>query len=486
MLRLLSIPAALIVLLVGVMVWSSHRAPDRADFVCISQRDVNTLDINQMSYMQDIRITYAIREGLYMYNGMTLDPEPAVAKSVDISPDKLVYTFHLRPEAKWSNGDPVTAYDFLFAWRRMLESPAEYTYLHYYIKGAEKYVNDFADNKPVDIKTVGEEALDPLTLRVTLHDPVPFIFDLMAYTPFYPLNEKSMEPFKKVDKASGRITYDQSYTRPPKVVTNGAFNLVSWEFKRRLRLQKNPYYWDKANVKSNTIQIDVVEDPLTQVMRYDSGDADWLAAVPSEVAPEMLEKGRKDLRNFAGFGTEYLMTMVLPKFINGTANPLADKRVRQALAMTIDKDYIVKNITRMGEQPTSTFIPANIYKPLGWRSTPGLPFDPERARKLLDEAGYPNGKQLPGVSFLYRSGLQTSKDEAQYLVRQWKQKLNLDIPMEQQEPKIVRDRLHKQDFALCVSDWIGDYNDPSTFTDMFQTNSDNNTEKWSSAASTTI
>src|SRR5262249_33633861 len=155
--------------------------------------------------------------GLYQYDGETLEPRPAVARSVDISADKCVWTFHLRPEAKWNNGDPVTTRDFLFAWKRMLESPAEYTYLHYYIKGAENYVTQYADHfaypdtlkeweekhvgpkpQPVPLpnfKTVGEEALDDHTLRVTLHDPIPFLLDLMAYTPFYPLHEKSMAKF---------------------------------------------------------------------------------------------------------------------------------------------------------------------------------------------------------------------------------------------------------------------------------------------------
>ncbi len=156
-------------------------------------------------------------------------------------------------------------------------------------------------------------------------------------------------------------------------------------------------------------------------------------------------------------------------------------RIRQALAMTVDKDFIVKNITRMGEQPSTTYIPPDIFKPLGWRSTPGFPYDPARAKKLLADAGYPSGGVLPGVTFLYRSGAQTSKDEAQFLVSQWKEKLNLEIPLEAQENKIVRDRLHKQDFGICVSDWIGDYNDPSTFTDLFLSNSDNNNGKWASA-----
>src|SRR6266705_3118526 len=176
----------------------------------------------------------------------------------------------------------------------MLEQPGEYTYLHYYIKGAEDYVTRAAKGEKVDFKTVGEEVLDDHTFRVSVHDPVPFMMDLMAYTPCYPLNEKSMEPFKQVDKASGKVTYNQQFTRPPHSVTNGAFKLVAWDFKRQLRLEKNEFYWDKAHVPSNSIVMEVVEDPLTQILRYDSGAVDYLAAVPSEVGPELMATGRND------------------------------------------------------------------------------------------------------------------------------------------------------------------------------------------------
>ena len=225
----------------------------------------------------------------------------------------------------------------------------------------------------------------------------------------------------------------------------------------------------------------VVEDPLTQILKYDAGDVDWLSVVPSEVGPEMLATGRKDLKNFPGFGTEFITCMVQPTFKDGSKNPLADVRVRQALAMAIDKASITKNITRMGEQPSSTFVPPEIYSKLGWRSTPGVPYNPARAKALLAEAGYPNGGTLPGVTFLYRSVLQTGKDEAQNLVKQWKDKLNLDIPLECQESKLVRERLNKRDYSICVSDWIGDYGDPSTFTDMYLSNSDNNNAGWANA-----
>jgi len=476
--RILIIPLGLVVLFIGAVIWSGGASSQHADFRFISVRDVNTLDPNQMSYGQDIRLTYAIREGLYQYDGQTLEAKPAVATGVDISPDKRVYTFHLRPEARWSNGDPVVAGDFLFSWKRNLDTPGEYTYLHYYIKGAEEYVNKVAKGDLADFRTVGEEVLDDHTFRVTLHDPVPFMLDLMAYTPFYPLNEKSMEKFKQVDPKTGKVTYNQSFTRPPNAVTNGAFILTKWEFKRSLFLVQNPYYWDKQNVKSKSIEMVVVEDPLTQILKYDAGDVDWLSVVASEVAPELLARHRPDLKNFPGFGTEFLTLMVEDKFKDGRKNPLADVRVRQALAMAIDKESIVKNITRMNEQPGSTFVPPDIFKPLGWRSTPGIPYDPKRAKELLAEAGYASGGELPGVNFLYRSISEIGKQQAQNLAKQWKDKLNLTIPLECQESKLVRERLTKHDYAICVSDWIGDYNDPSTFTDMYLSNSDNNNAGW--------
>src|SRR5205085_56643 len=181
----------------------------------------------------------------------------------------------------------------------------------------------------------------------TLSNPVTFFLDLIAFPPFYPLHARSMEPFKETDPKTGRVIYNQKFTRPPDCVTNGAFILKTWEFKRRLRLEKSPSYWDKKNVKSNSIEMVVVEDAGTQFMRYEAGDVDWMAEVPSEIAPELLERKRKDMRIFPGYGTSFLTAMVRPTFKNGQANPLADIRIRQALAMTIDKNQIVQTITRM-------------------------------------------------------------------------------------------------------------------------------------------
>src|SRR5438094_1123315 len=171
--RLLVIPLVMVLLLAGAMVLSGGGANQRADFAFINRGDINTLDLNQMSYLQDFRLTYGIREGLYDLDPKTFRPIPAGATGFDLSEDKKVWTFHLRKECKWSNGDPVAAADYLFSWRRMLEEPGEYTYLFEKIRNAKTYEDSFAHGEQMSFSTVGIEAPDPLTIRLTLENPVP-------------------------------------------------------------------------------------------------------------------------------------------------------------------------------------------------------------------------------------------------------------------------------------------------------------------------
>src|SRR5436853_963409 len=173
MIRLAVIPVALLLLVVAAIAWSGGGTQERADFAFINRGDINTLDLNRMSYMQDFRLTYGIREGLYELEPDTFKPIPAGATSYDLSDDKKTWTFHLRKECKWSNGDPVTARDYVFSWRRMLEEPGEYTYLFGYFKNAMEYKKSYAAGDPIDFKTVGIQAPDEHTFKVTLDNPVP-------------------------------------------------------------------------------------------------------------------------------------------------------------------------------------------------------------------------------------------------------------------------------------------------------------------------
>lgn len=484
--RLLSIPLALVALLAGAMVWSGGGVEKRADFTFINRGDIHTLDLNQMSYLQDFRVTYGIREGLYTYDPKTITPIPAIAVRHELSADNKVWTFHLRPEAKWSNGNPVTAHDFVFSWAWMLKEPGEYTSLFYYIKNARAFQDAWIESgkdpskQPMALSELGFEALDDHTLRVTLSNPVPFLLDLLAFPPFYPRHEKSMEDFKE-PQPNGRFTYNSRYTRPPHVVTNGPFVLTKWEFKRRLRLERNPHYWDKANVVSDSIEMVVNEQELSQFLQYETGAIDWLASVPPEQAAELKEKGRDkiDLHIVPAFGTEYLTVNCaeqVPGVLDGK-NPVSDVRVRQALCMAIDKQALVERVTRMGEKPATTYVPVGTIP--GYQQTrPGLPFDAARARRLLAEAGFPNGEGFPAISLLFNSNSPTRRDYCQFLKSQWKAHLNIDVDLRSQESKAYSAAVRDESYILAAAGWYGDYTDPSTFTDKYRRDGGNNNSNW--------
>jgi oligopeptide transport system substrate-binding protein len=472
---LLAIPLVLIGLVAAALLWSGGGVEKPPDFSFINRGDIGTLDPNRMSWLQDIRIGYALWEGLTSIDPVTLDPVPGAAASFDVNADKTIYTFHLRSNGKWSDGSPVTAGDFVFAWRRMLQEPGDYTYLLFYIKGTKDYSQAFAANRPADFATVGIDAINPLMLRVSLNHPVTFFPDLCSFPPFFPLNEKSMRPFAKTDSKTGRVTYEKNFTRPPNLVGNGPYRLVSWKFKRSLRMEASPYYWDRAHVKSRVIEMVSAEDPLAAFLKYDSGTVDWQAEVTGDIAAELYRSHRPDLHVFPGFGTYFYSINCDAKLPDGRANPLADIRVRQALTMALDKQAIVQTITRMGERPASTYIPPGIF--VGYHSPAGLGYDVARAKQLMADAGYPDGRGFPHLSILFNAEGQHG-DIAQNVRRQWLQNLGIDIGLEKLEIKTFRERLHKKDFAIARASWFGDYNDPSTFTDKYLSDSGNNDSDW--------
>jgi len=533
MLRLLLIPLGLIILLAGTLTWSSSKAPERAQFTFINRGDIITLDLNQMSYMQDFRVTYGIREGLYSPDPDTLDPVPAGAKRYELSPDKRIWTFHLRKNAMWSNGDPVRAQDYVFSWRRMLEEPGEYTYLFYYIKNAKAYEDSYTAGKPIDFKTVGVEALDDVTFRVTLNDPVPYLLELLAFPPFYPRHERSMAEFREfsdhtlmrsvanelqrenfditrltmdellpkleelsksphlqssekqmlrqlVETKCVKYTFRNEYTRPPKVVTNGPFMLARWDFKRSLYFKKSPTYWDKSNVKLDSIEMVVNDNVLSQFLQYEAHAVDWLSDVPVDLARDLKAKGRTDLRSSKAFATAFMTLLVspnLPSSIqNGAKNPLADIRVRQALALAIDKAAICRDVTGMGEEIASTFVPPGTIK--GYEPKPGLGFDVNRAKQLLAEAGYPNGEGFPRLPMLYNSGNPTRERLMQVIAKQWESTLGIKFDLQMLEVKEYRNRITEKNYAIATAAWYGDYPDVATFTDKYLSTSNQNDSDW--------
>ncbi|MFN4244246.1 MAG: peptide ABC transporter substrate-binding protein [Tepidisphaerales bacterium] len=458
------------------------RPPDRSEFRFINRNDVITLDLNQMSYMQDFRVTYAIREGLYTYEPQTMRAIPALVEEERVSPDQRTWTFRLR-EARWSNGDPVTAHDFVFSWRHMLRAPGEYTSLFYYIKNAEAYERAYVAGEPFPESELGFRALDDRTLEVTLVNPVSFLRDLLAFPPFYPRHEASMEPFKVVD-ARGRVTYRPEYTRPssrpgePGVVTNGPFVLTQWEFGRHLVFQRSETYWDRANVKSEGLRMVVVTDPQQAFNMYERGEVDWVTDPSPQIAVDLRQLGRRDLQVGPGFGTHFITVNVAPQIpgVLSGSNPLADLRVRQALNLAIDKQGIVDTITRMGERPARNYIPPGLFEGFEAREGPGM--DVERARALLAEAGFPGGRGFPSLPIIFNTDSAVRPAVAQYLKNQWERTLGIPIEVKGIELKGYRAAIKQKEYALALVAWFGDYTDPSTFTDKYRSTSQNNDSNW--------
>ena len=489
MLRLLLIPVVLIGLLAAALAWSGGSKQTRADFAYVLKGDHVTLDLNNMSYGVDIRLANGLWEGLYALDPATLTPKLATADRVDVSANQTVYTFHIRSGAKWSNGDPVTAGDYLFEWRRMLESPKEYSYLHTkYIKGADDYKNAYADysSAPVDHKPpkpefagVGERVNADGTLRLELANPTPFLPALLAFAPFFPMHEPSMRPFQQVDDVTGQVSYRPEFTQPPNLVTNGPYRMQSWEFKRRIRIVANENYWDKAHVRSQTVDEIHADDGLAAYRLYTQGDVDWLPEVDPDVAAPLFAEHAPDLHVFPAFGTSYYELNCMPKLSDGRDNPLLDVRVRQALAMSIDKTQIVDNVGRLNQPVATDFIPPNVFP--GYASPAGLPYDVPRAKQLLADAGFPNGKGFPRLSILYGSEATLNADVATIIRRQWADHLGIEVDPNGIESKQYASDLHLQRFSISRAAWYGDYFDPSTFTDKYLSTADNNAAKWADA-----
>jgi oligopeptide transport system substrate-binding protein len=487
MVRLLSIPVILAGLAAAALWWSNDTGgQQRADFSFVNRGDNKCLDPNGMSWAQDIRIAYGLWEGLYTLDPVTLQPVLGAADRATADSTKTIWTFHIRPAARWSNGDKVKAGDFIFAWRRFLETPGEYTYLHNYIRGAKQYTDDFAaylaarqkgdtTRRAPDFAEVGESAPDDETLIVKLNDPLPFLPALLAFPPFFPMYEPAMRPFLEKDG----LHYDQHFTRPPNLVTNGPYQLAEWTFKRRLRMVASPYYWNAASLKNKIVDQIFADDGMAAFRLYESGAVDWIVDADKNLAGQILAQGgRPDLHIFPAFGTYFYSLNCLPTFWDGRKNPLTDIRVRQALAMAIDREPIVKNVGRLGQPPSFDYIPPGVFE--GYASPSGLPYDVARAQELLAQAGYPDGKGFPPLTILYNTE-DFHGDIAQVIQWQWQQNLGIPIKTEGVEVKIFGARLHTQQYDIARAGWYGDYNDPTTFTDKYKSDSDDNDAKWANA-----
>jgi len=422
----------------------------------VNGAEPETLDPAIITGQPEGRIVHALFEGLCAFDRHGR-PQPGMAESWNISEDGLTYIFHIRPEAKWSNGKPVTANDFVRSWKRTL-TPATgsaYNYLLYPILNARAY----AEGELSDFHQVGAKALDEHTLQVTLEAPTPYFLSLFAFPTLFPV------PVDSIEK------YGDNWIKPPYLVNNGAYRLSEWRINDRIRLKKNPSYWNRQNVDLETVDILPISKSSVAFNFYASGLADLV--MDKGLAPVALMDALKQRDDF--HAAPFLGIFFLR--FNCEEGPFTDPRVRKAFAMSIDKDRIVNKITRAGESPANGFVPPGLEGHLG---IDGLPYNPDLARKLLEEAGFKGGKDFPHTTFLFNESEQ-NESIAVELRDMWQKELGITITLTRQEWKVYLNSLSSLNYDIARSSWIGDYPDPNTFLDMFVSGGGNNRTGWSSS-----
>ena len=440
---------------------SCGKVDQRADLVFLNGAEPETLDPAIITGQPEGRIVNALFEGLCAYdeNGQ---PSPGVAESWEISPDAKTYTFHIRPNAKWSDGSPLKASDFVDSWHHTLkpETGSQYNYQLYPIKNAQA----FAEGKLADFSEVGVHAVDDRTLRVDLENPTSYFLQLCAFPTLHPL---PVDLIKRVG---------DDWVKPANIISNGAFTLETWRINDKIRLRKNAQYWDSANVALETIDVLPISDANVAFNFYASGLADLM--MDKGLAPPAL---LEDLKKRPDFHAAPFLGIYFLRY-NCERGPFKDERVRTAFSLAVDKKRIVDKITRAGELPASGFVPPGIP---GFHGTDGLPFDPAQAARLLAEAGFPAGKGFPNVNYLY-SKSELNEAIAVELQNMWRDSLGVNVNLVRQEWKVYLNSLSLLDYDIARSSWVGDYADPNTFLDMFLTGGGNNRTGWSSTAYDTL
>lgn len=410
-----------------------------------------TLDPQKAESVPDFNILEDLFEGL-IAEGPKGELLPGVAESWQKSADGTVYTFHLRPAAKWSNGEPLTAEDFVYGIRRAVDPAVggQYGFVLYPLLNAEKITAGKA--KP---ETLGVEALDAHTLRLTLRAPTPYILGLLTHPTTYPAYRASIEK------------YGAQFTHPGRLVSNGAYRLKEWIPQSKVVLEKNPNYWNAAQVLITRVEFDPIESSNSELNRYRSGGLDMTEGVPLEQLDWVKENLGAELHTAPYIGTSALG-------FNLTRPPFKDNlKLRQALSLAVDRDILVKKVTRGGEIPAYSWVPPSVagYGP----QMPEVAKLSESARvalakKLYAEAGYGPDKPL-NVEIRYNTN-ENNKLVVIAIAAMWKQTLGINATLMNEEFKVfLENRRLKKVTQVFREGWIGDYNDANTFLELWRSDS---------------
>ncbi|HWA09999.1 MAG TPA: peptide ABC transporter substrate-binding protein [Opitutaceae bacterium] len=422
----------------------------------------NDLDPAYPDTAETAHIIMGLFEGLAQFDPKTCEPVPAVAERWEVSADNLTWTFHLRSTAKWSNGDPVTARDFVYAYQRVL-SPglaAEYATMLFVLKNGEEYNS----GKITDASLVGARAADDHTLVLNLSHPVPYMPTLVCHHTWYPVHQATIEKFGRKDQR-GTL-----WTRPGNLVGNGYFTLSEWKPNQYIHLIKNPNYWDRDRIKLQEVYFYPIEDLNAEEHAFRTGQLHITDSLPLSKT-EVYEKEHPELIQPDPFLCTYVYRF------NVNRPPLNDVRVRRALAMAIDRERIVRDVTRGHQLPAGHFTPPNTA---GFTAKANIPTDIPAAQKLLAEAGYPAGKGFPHLEVLFNTN-EGHRQIAEAIQQMWRTNLGIDVTLVNQEGKVWVDTMRQMNYQVGRFAWVGDYLDPSTFLDIMTSDNGNNQTGWKNA-----
>jgi len=420
-----------------------------------------TLDPQAAQGVTEHHIIMAMIEGLVAPS--MSDQSKVVAGMADRwehNEDASVWTFHIGEDRRWSNGDPVTAQDFVFSYRRMLTASfgAQYAENLFILKGAEDYYN----GKIRDFDDVGVKAMDDHDLRIELVGPTPYLLSLVQHDSWLPVNPKAILKFGKID------TRDTKWTHAGNYIANGPFVMKSWRPNDVIEVVRNPLYWDSANVKLNGINFYSIENLNTQDRAFQAGQLHKTDQVSLDKVP-YYRRAHPELIRIDPYEGVYFYRLNISRRV------LDNPKVRLALNLAVDRDAIVKNILREDQKPATGFTPPGMgdYEPLK-----KLSYDPDRARQLLAEAGYPNGKGFPKFTIHFNT-LESHRAIAEAIQQMWKEELGIEVTLENQEWKVYLDTQNSMNYDISRSAWIGDFMDPVTFLSMWTTGNGNNNTHWS-------
>jgi len=422
-------------------------------FVYAQGNEPRTLDPGLITDTYGSFFAQNLFEGLLVWDQAGEKTLPGVAESHTVSADGRTWTFKLRHDAIWSNGDPVTATDFLVAWRRVLnpEFGSDYASLLYPIRGARA----LAEGEEVDATTLGIQVPDRFTLVVHLEHPTPWLDAIVAHHVTAPVNSAALK------------RHGYAWWQPGRIVVNGPFTLDEWTPGEQIVLKRNPYYHGTAQVKLDRVVARLVDDPATVVSMYEKGELHWTGnsgLLPAGRLGELAK--REDARSSAELGTAWL-------WLNTDTGPTADPRVRQALALAVDRAAVAK-VLGPSDVVTARLVPPGMP---GYQAPSPATEDLERAKALLAEAGFPGGEGFPPLE-LAVDARGVHQKIAEVVAARWTETLGIEVAPYVRQYGAHADAMRSGEYQVARGGWLVDYPDPSSFLELLQSDNSLNAAGW--------